>query len=213
MHRRFAHLNSNIIIKLYEVITYSLIRRSKHKISCSTCAVEKMKKKINRVVTLRKKNILNLISIDACESLSKSLVKNIIFLEIVDNYSRKIWTICTKDRKSISVELDTWKTIMELQTGRKLKVIRLDNALELLSIVRDWVKKYDLILQDIESYTSHQNGVVERSIQITENSIRAIMKNLDLSLEFWDEAAMINAYLRNRIVIESLINEKSTSLE
>ena len=73
---------------------------------------------------------------------------------------------------------------MKLQIGRKLKVIRLDNALELLSIVRDWVKKYGLILQDTEPYTSHQNDVVERSIQITENSIRAIMKNSDLSLEF-----------------------------
>ena len=102
---------------------------------------------------------------------------------------------------------------MKLQTERKLKAIRLDNASELLSIVRDWVKKYDLILQDTESYTSHQNDVVERSIQITENSIRAMMKNSDLSLEFWDEAAMINAYLRNRIVTESLIDEKSTSSE
>ena len=146
MHRRFAYLNSNIIVKLHEVITYSSVRRPKHRISYSMCAVEKMKKKINRVVTLRKKNILNLISIDACGSLSKSLVGNTIFLEIVDNHSRKIWTICTKNRKSIPVELDIWKTTVKLQTGRKLKVIRLDNISELLSIVRDWVKKYDLIL-------------------------------------------------------------------
>ena len=90
MHRRFAHLNSNIIIKLHEVITYSSVRRPKHRISYSTCAVEKMKKKINRVVTLRKENILNLISIDACEPLPKSLVENTTFLEIVDNHSRKI---------------------------------------------------------------------------------------------------------------------------
>ena len=90
MYRRFAHLNSNIIIKLYEVITHSPIRRSKYRIPCSTCAVEKIKKKINRVVTSRKKNILNLVSIDTCGSLSKSLVENTTFLEIVDNYSRKI---------------------------------------------------------------------------------------------------------------------------
>ena len=164
MYRRFAYLNSNIIVKLHEVITYSFIRRSKHRIPCSTYVIEKMKKKINRVVTSRKENILNLVLIDACESLSKSLVENITFLEIVDNYSRKIWTICTKNRKSILVELDIWKTTVKFQIERKLKVIRLDNALELLSIVRNWVKKYDLILQDIESYTLHQNGVVERSI-------------------------------------------------
>ena len=90
MHRRFAYLNSNIIVKLHEVITYSPIRRPKHRTSCSTCAIEKMKKKINRVVTSRKKNILNLVSIDACGPLSKSLVENTTFLEIVDNHSRKI---------------------------------------------------------------------------------------------------------------------------
>ena len=90
MHRRFAHLNSNIIVKLYEVTTYSPVRRPKHRIPCLTCAVEKMKKKINRIVTSRKENVLNLVSIDICGSLSKSLVGNTTFLEIVDNYSRKI---------------------------------------------------------------------------------------------------------------------------
>ena len=49
-----------------------------------------MKKKINRVITLRKNKVLNLVFIDIYKSLSKSLIKNITFLKIIDNRLRKI---------------------------------------------------------------------------------------------------------------------------
>ena len=90
MHRRFAHFESKIFIKLHEVIIYSLILRLKHKKTCFICFIRKMKKKINRVITSKKNEILNLIFINACESFSKSLIENITFLKIVDNRLRKI---------------------------------------------------------------------------------------------------------------------------
>lgn len=71
--------------------------------------IEKTKKKINCVIILRKNNLLDLILINIYELLLKSLVDNTIFLKIVDNYSRKVETICTKDRKSISSELNIYK--------------------------------------------------------------------------------------------------------
>ena len=49
-----------------------------------------MKKKINRVIILRKNEILNLVFIDIYNSFSKSLIENITFLKIIDNRSRKI---------------------------------------------------------------------------------------------------------------------------
>lgn len=213
MHRRFAHLNSSIIAKLHEVTTHAPIRKPKHRTPCPTCAIGKMKKRINRMVTPRKDEILDLVSIDACGPLPKSLVGNTTFLEIVDNRSRKIWTICTKDRKSIPAQLDIWKKTVELQTGRQLKAVRLDNALELLKIVKEWVIKCGLILQDTESYTSHQNGIAERAIQTTESSIRAMLHDAQLPIEFWDEAAMTDAYLRNRIATGPIVDGKSTSPE
>ena len=146
MYRRFAHFNSNIITKLYKVTTYRSMQRPKYKSLYTTCAIRKMKKKINRVVALRKDNLLDLISIDTCELLPKSLVGNTTFLEIVDNYSRKVWTICTKDRKSILSELNIWKTTIKLQTSQKLKAVRLNNAIELLLVVKEQVKKYRLTL-------------------------------------------------------------------
>ena len=90
MHRRFVYLNSNIITKLHKVITHSSIRKSKYRLSYSTYTINKIKKKINRVITPRKNGVLNLILINTYESLPTSLADNTTFLKIIDNYSRKI---------------------------------------------------------------------------------------------------------------------------
>ena len=76
MHRRFAHFESKIFIKLHEVITYSFVLRLKHKKACFICLIKKIKKKINRVITSKKNEVLNLIFINACESLSKIMHVN-----------------------------------------------------------------------------------------------------------------------------------------
>ena len=90
MHRRFAYFESKILIKLHEVIIYSLVLRLKHKKTCLICFIKKIKKKINRIITLKKNEILNLVFINTYKSLLKSLVENITFLKIIDNRSRKI---------------------------------------------------------------------------------------------------------------------------
>ena len=90
IYRRFVYFESKILIKLYEVIIYSLVLRFKHKKTCFTYLIKKMKKKINHIITLKKNEILNLVFINVYKSLLKSLIKNITFLKIIDNRSRKI---------------------------------------------------------------------------------------------------------------------------
>ena len=199
MHRRFAHFGTGLINKLHKVTTHTKINTPKTSKICSSCAVGKMKKEINRTVVPRKEGILDLVSVDVCGPLPKSYDGNIYFLNIVDNCSRYTWTICTKDRKSIPSHLDVWKKSEELKTERKVKSIRLDNAKELLSIVNKWVKESGITLQDTEPYTSHQNGIAERSIQTTEQCTRSMLHEADLPVEFWDEAAKTCTYLKNLV--------------
>jgi hypothetical protein len=45
--------------------------------------------------------------------------------------------------------------------------------------------------------SSHQNGSAERNIRTAEANIRAILKEAELPLEFWDEAIGHDAYIRN----------------
>ena len=90
IYRRFVYFESKILIKLHEVIIYFFILRLKHKKTYFTYFIKKIKKKINRVITLRKNEILNLVFINTCESLSKSFIENITILKIIDNRSHKI---------------------------------------------------------------------------------------------------------------------------
>ena len=45
--------------------------------------------------------------------------------------------------------------------------------------------------------SSHQNGPTERNIGTAEADMRAMLKEAGLPLEFWDEAAEHDAYIRN----------------
>ena len=90
IYRRFVHFESKILIKFHEVIIYFFVLRFKHKKTCFIYLIKKMKKKINRVITSKKNEILNFVFINAYELLSKSLIENIKFLKIIDNRLRKI---------------------------------------------------------------------------------------------------------------------------
>ena len=90
MYRRFVYFKSKIFIKLYEIITHFFILYFKNKKTCFTYFIKIMKKRINRVIISRKNKILNFIFINTCELFLKSFIKNITFLKIIDNRSRKI---------------------------------------------------------------------------------------------------------------------------
>ena len=106
IYRRFAHFESKILIKLHEIIICFLVLRFKYKKTYFMYFIKKIKNKINRVITLKKNKILNLIFINIYKSLSKSLIKYITFLKIIYNRLRKIWIIYIKNKKSISTKLD-----------------------------------------------------------------------------------------------------------
>ena len=212
-HRRFAHLGPGKLKSLHKVTTLDkAIRIPKDMCPCQVCALMKMRNQTTKKLSPWKEELLELISIDIAGPFSMSLLGNRYFLEIVENKCRKIWVIPIKTKDGAIPELCKWKNIVELQTGQKLRAVRSDNASELKSILDKWCANCGIIPQYTTVHKSSQNGVAERPIQTTEGSIRAMFKEAKLPLEFWDEAAMTDAYLRNRIAT-GLFNEKPCSEE
>ena len=119
--------------------------------------------------------------------------------QLVDNWSRKTWTVLLKDRNEILPKLKKWKLKAELETGRKVKAARTDNAPEILEALKEWEESDGVSVQSTEPYTSAQNGTAERSIQFTEASIRCMIDDAQLPVEFWCEAAQAQAYTRARM--------------
>ena len=199
MYRRFGHMGNEVLRNIHHVTDHGPIQLLNEKHICSSCQIGKITRHVNHAVAKRRDNILDLVLGDTCGPFPKSISGNTYFVNLVDNATRRRWTIPVPDRKSIPERLDAQKSAVELQTNRKLKALRVDNALEFNSLLTEQGKKWGILQELTELYTSHQNRIAERSIRTTEEAMRTLLADIKLPIEFWDEAATIDTYLRNRI--------------
>ncbi|KAI1007134.1 hypothetical protein K3495_g1099 [Podosphaera aphanis] len=102
--------------------------------------------------------------------------------------------------------------MVERQTNNKIKAAGCDNAPELIKAIREWNAKDGVIMQLTTTIAaSHQNGPAERTIQTVNADSRAMIKEAELPLEFWNEAAEADCYMRNRTDTGPRINGKRVS--
>ncbi|CCE33421.1 related to retrotransposon HobS hobase [Claviceps purpurea 20.1] len=213
-HRRFAHLGPEKISSLHRVTTLEkAIKIPVDKDICEVCSLTKLTNRIPRTLSEHKDELLALVQFDIAGPFPKSLRGNQYFLQIVDNYSRKSWAICLALKGDATDALHTWKKLVETQTACKVKAARSDNAPELLKAIELWRKTSGVRLESTTIASSHQNGLAERSIRTAENDMRAMLKDANLPLEFWDEAVEADAYLRNRTQVGPTIKDRQVSPE
>ena len=173
----------------------------------------KMRNKISKKLAKHKEEVLALVSLDVAGPFPTSLRGNRYFLQLIDNFSRKNWSIPLKTKDEAITALRTWRAKVELQTGKRLKAARSDNAPELTKVMNLWEKEDGVEAQYTTVATSNQNGPAERSIQTAENAMRAMLEDSKLPIEFWDEAVEADAYVRNRLGTGPTINGMITSPE
>ena len=212
-HRRSDHMRFAKFRNLHKVITLrkSIFIVEKRSESCEMCAITKMINAHSRRLIERKINILKLIFIDICESLLVSKLDYEYFLKIVNNHSRRTWIIFFRKRADASKALNKWKLKMKLEIERKLQTVRCDNVKELKSILDSWCAFIDIVSQYTVLYNFIQNDVAERDIKTIENQIRTMTQDAKLFMKFWFEAEKTNAYVRNRVNTDSVVDDNSTS--
>lgn len=170
-----------------------------------------MRRNINKNLEKHQKSSLALVSIDIAGPFIKSIRGFEYFLQIIDSFTRKIWTIPLRAKNDAIEALKTWKLQGELKTGKKVISRRSDDEPELKKVMEGWQKYDGVTAQYTTIASSHQNGSVERAIQTTENAIRTMTHAAGCPAEFWCFAAKTDAYLRNRLAHRPLVEGKRTS--
>ncbi len=208
-HHHFAHLESAKLHQLYKIITLkkSILINNSHENVCEICALIKFINKWEHNVSNRKTSILTFIFINICESLSSFLDSESYFLKIVNNHFRKTWCIFLKQRFNASDALQKWKLSIKFHNDVKLLSVHSNNITKLKVILNNWCSSINIVSQYIVLHMLIQNEVVERVIHIIENSMQVMIKNAELFIEFWAEAAKTDVYLQNWIIMKFLINE------
>lgn len=207
-HERCAHAGPEVIRNLHKRTTLRKVKVPNDREACITCKLAKMRKKISKELSPWKETILALVYADIGGPFHTSVQGNQYMAKLVDSASRLVWVIPGKDRKDVVRNLQNWKKLVEKQSGLQIMGVRIDNATELKALLQEWLATDGIREENTIVHSSFQNGPAEKSIQTSENDFRAMLKDQGLPLEFWDEAAMTGAYVRNRIMNGPRVGDK-----
>ena len=148
----------------------------------------------------RSKASLEVIYSDVCGPIQvDSMGGNKYFVTFIDDFSRKLWTYLIKKKSEVIEVFSKFKSMVERQSGRKLKVLRTDGGGEYVSKDFDMLCEKEGILHEVvPPYTPQQNGIAERKNRTIMNMVRSMLKGKNLPKEFWGEAVSTATYILNR---------------
>ena len=136
MHRKLAHLNYKALPSLRKVSTGFLEFGDQHNGVCRGCALGKNDKRLFQSSDSKSKGILDLIHSDLCGPMSDATLSGFsYFVTFIDDYSWKTWIYFLKTKESDEVmdKFKEFKALVENQTERRIRVLRLDNGGEYTS--------------------------------------------------------------------------------
>jgi hypothetical protein len=120
------------------------------------------------------------------------------YLAIVDDCSRKVWTILTKSKAQWAAEFLQWITTWQNQLNTKIARVFCDVD---RVFIQDWVQeemtKSGIILAPASPYEHWMSGVVERSHRTIQESAQASRIFAGMAKSYWGEATMNATFIQN----------------
>ena len=136
---------------------------------------------------------------DVCGKISTpSLSGAEYFVTFTDDKTRYVWVYPLKQKCEVFERFVEWKTMVENQTGHKLKVLRTDNGEYVSDRFKEYLKSEGVRHELSVPKTPEQNGVSERMNRTLVEAVRTMLADAKLPQKFWAEALSTAAYLRNR---------------
>ena len=131
------------------------------------------------------------------------------YVLFIDDYSRKSWIYFLRAKSETFDRFKEFKTLIENQTGRHIRILRSDNGSEYESNEFDDFCQEARIKKELPiPYNPQQNGVAERKNRTICEAAKAMITNLDLPLSLWVEATGTVVYIQNRSP-HSILGEKT----
>jgi transposase InsO family protein len=115
------------------------------------------------------------------------LISNCLFyISFIDAYSRMTWVYFLISKYEVFCLFKEFKDLLENQTSRKIKVLRIDNGSEFCFVVFDrFYKENDISRCKTTPYTPQHNGVVECMNMILMERDRRMLHRVSLEQKLW----------------------------
>jgi len=207
-HMRLGHLNfRDLSLLRSKELVHGLPSIQIPSKVCDSCQVSKQPRTaFSSYTPSRAKELLQVIYSDVCGPFDvPSLGENKFFVTFVDELSRKIWIYLLKLKSEVFQIFKNFKSLVEKQSGKCIKVLRTDGGGEFTSGELETFCIEQGILHEVTApYTPQHNGIAERRNRTILNMVRSMIKGKNLPHNFWGEAATTAVYILNRCPTKSL---------
>ena len=119
-------------------------------------------------------------------------------------WKKHAYGLKTKTSKEVLDHFKEYKEKVELEMGRKIKIIRTDGGGEYEKWVKSYLKDCGIKHEVTAHYSPEQNGVAERANRTILERTKAILADTEFPKKLWMEIASTVVYLKNRSPTSSL---------
>ncbi|GJX64041.1 retrovirus-related pol polyprotein from transposon TNT 1-94 [Tanacetum coccineum] len=144
----------------------------------------------------RKTKPLDLIHTDICDL--KSLPTkggNKYYITFIDDCTKYCYVYLLKSKDEAIDKFVLYKTEVENQVGKKIKVVRSDIRGEYVASFAELCAKHGIRHEFTSPYSPQQNGIAERKNCTLKEMVTAILISSGISQDMWGEAILTAAYL------------------
>ncbi|GJZ36968.1 pol polyprotein [Tanacetum coccineum] len=183
-HGLLGHVNFNLmrrLIKFNSIPNFHI--DSKYK--CETCVEAKLTRTSFKLVK-RKTEPLDMIHTDICDL--KSLPTkggNKYFITFIDDCTKYCYVYLLKSKDEAIDKFVLYKTEVENQLDKKIKVVRSDRGGEYVSPFAELCTKHGIRHEFTAPYSPQQNGFAERKNRTLKEMVNAMLISSGLSQDMW----------------------------
>ncbi|GKD09674.1 retrovirus-related pol polyprotein from transposon TNT 1-94 [Tanacetum coccineum] len=147
----------------------------------------------------RAEDVLELIHADLCGPMRmESLAGSKYFLLFTDDFSRMSWVYFLKYKLESFDYLKKFKALVEKQSGKNIKILRIDREGVFLSNeFNEFCDEQGIQRQLIAPYSPEQNRVAERKNRTIVEMTRFMLKQKGMPNSFWAEGVATAVYILN----------------
>lgn len=207
-HRRLAHINCQDLNKMKHCVSGMELKGVARidKSNCVVCCEGKQTRLPFPTTGTRSNQVLEVIHGDVCGPMETiSIGGSKYFLLLVDDFTRMSFVYFLKTKDEVFKYFQEFKTMVEKQQGRNIKIFRSDQGGEFCSNKFErFFQEEGIIHQKTNAYTPEQNGLSERHNRTLVEKARCLLYDAGLPKRFWAEAVNTANYLRNRCIASGL---------
>jgi transposase InsO family protein len=207
-----GHSNVEYVKKFLKVYNIAADSISLNKIkNCVTCAEGKQSRPPFERSVSQTSEILELVHTDVMGPMETKTISGARYIvTFLDDYSGMVFVYFLKEKSEVYDFFVRFKTLVENQTGKKIKKLRSDNGTEYTSNkMMSYIKENGILHQKTAPYTPQQIGKAERMNRTLVEKAKCLLFDANLPKKYWAEAVNMATFLVNNTFMDK--NDKTPS--